>query len=196
MPLPLKISVSKICFSPEGSIDTDFHSGDFILTYHDGIYSDLINVGQRLRFRGKDSKYAKYTHAALIINQEGDLIEALAEGIVKSNISKYSPIEYIHVAIQASDEDRTEMLRFANSCLGEKYGWMTIASIAFSLLSGLKLSFGFDGQEICSGLVARALERTTAIFPRDASHIMPADLAKYYLTQLNNSASENTTPNE
>jgi hypothetical protein len=33
---------------------------------------------------------------------------------------------------------------------------------------------------ICSGLTARCQERTNAIFNRTPSHIMPADLAKYY----------------
>jgi hypothetical protein len=37
-----------------------------------------------------------------------------------------------------------------------------------------------DGTEICSGLVARGEERTRAIFSREPSHVMPADLAKYY----------------
>jgi hypothetical protein len=56
---------------------------------------------------------------------------------------------------------------------------LTIVSIALSLLTGGKFTFGFDGQSICSGLVARALERMCAIFNRSSSHIMPADLAKY-----------------
>lgn len=55
-----------------------------------------------------------------------------------------------------------------------------IISIAISLLFGGKFTFGFDGQFICSGLVARSLERTNAIFDRSPSHIMPADLAKYF----------------
>jgi hypothetical protein len=60
---------------------------------------------------------------------------------------------------------------------------MNIVSIALSLITGGKFTFGFDGQAICSGLVARALERTNAIFNRDPEHIMPADLAKYFNVQ-------------
>jgi hypothetical protein len=52
-----------------------------------------------------------------------------------------------------------------------------VASIGISLLTGLRFSFGFDGQQICSGLVARALERSDHIFERSPSHILPADLA-------------------
>ena len=47
------------------------------------------------------------------------------------------------------------------------------------MLTGSKLAFFIDGRFVCSGLVARALERTGRIFDRDPSHIAPADLAKY-----------------
>jgi hypothetical protein len=33
---------------------------------------------------------------------------------------------------------------------------------------------------MCSALVARALERTSAIFPDEPAHRLPADLARYY----------------
>ena len=61
-----------------------------------------------------------------------------------------------------------------------KYGWLTIASIALTVLTGSKFTFFVDGEFICSGFVARAMERTGAIFTRDPVHITPADLAKYY----------------
>lgn len=188
MTLPLQVNVEKICLSPDGQRDTDFKPGDFILTFHDGFYSKLIRIGQSFRFRGKDRAYIKYTHTAMIINTEGDLIEALATGVTKSHISKYTPTEYIHVGILASDEDRNEILNFVTSCLGQQYGWLTILSIAITLLLGGKFSFNLDGTEICSGLVARALERTTAIFPENPTKIMPCQLAKYYLSSLSASA--------
>jgi hypothetical protein len=53
-------------------------------------------------------------------------------------------------------------------------------SIAYTLLTGGKFTFAIDGEAICSGLVARAMERTGAIFNRTPTHVMPADLAKYY----------------
>ncbi len=80
----------------------------------------------------------------------------------------------------ANEEDRTEAVRFARTAVGDKYGWLTIANIALRLLTGGKLAFEMDGQFICSGLVARAMERTRAIFHHNTEGIMPADLAKYY----------------
>ena len=52
-------------------------------------------------------------------------------------------------------------------------------------MTGAKISFGVDGQQICSALVARSLERIGEIF-REAEpwHVMPADLAKHFNVQL------------
>ena len=61
-----------------------------------------------------------------------------------------------------------------------KYNNLATVSIGLSMLTGSKLAFYIDGRFVCSGLVARALERTGRIFDRDPSHIAPADLAKYY----------------
>lgn len=182
MTLPINISCENICIIPDGQTATDLRAGDFILTFQDGFYSKLIRIGQALRFRGKDAQFAKYTHTALVENNTGDLIEALGNGVVRSHISKYTPKEYVLVKILASDEDRTEMISFARYCLGEQYDWLDIVCIALSLLTGLKISMGFSAKQICSGLVSKALERTSAKFPLDNKSITPAHLAKWYLT--------------
>ncbi len=170
-------------FGPqEQAQPSDFAPGDFILTHGQSFFSRLIRFGQRLRFEGPDRPFAWWNHAAIIVSPTGDLIEALGPGVQRTHISKYQPIEYhlISVAGIVSGHDREEAVAFAEWCLDLEYGWMTIVSIALSLLTGAKFSFGFDGQAICSGLVARALERSNAIFNRTPSHIMPADLAKYF----------------
>jgi len=55
-----------------------------------------------------------------------------------------------------------------------------VNDVTHSYETGAKFTFGIEGQMICSGLVARSQERTHAIFNRTPSHVMPADLAKYY----------------
>ncbi|MGD1278721.1 MAG: hypothetical protein ABR964_16025 [Tepidisphaeraceae bacterium] len=162
---------------------TDYQPGDFILTHGNGFFSKLIRFGQAIRFRGKNRKFAWWNHAALIVAEDGSLIEALGAGVRNTNISKYAPTEYhlVHLNPSLADRhDREQMVHFARDCLGRKYGWAIIISISLSLLTGCKFSFGFDGEFICSGLVARALERTSVIFLREPSHMMPADLAKYF----------------
>lgn len=174
------IQKQRVSFFSKGEEASSFSPGDFILVADNSFFSKLVAFGQSIRF--SDNTCKKWTHAAIIVTPEGKLIEANGRSVATSDIGKYKGKEYFLVTIDASIEDRQEAINFAISCLNQEYGWMTIFSIAVSLLTGLKFSFGFDGQEICSGLVARSLERTKAIFPRDASHITPCELATYYLT--------------
>jgi hypothetical protein len=157
--------------------------GDFILTHGRAWTSKLIRFGQLLRFRGDDAKYARWNHAAIFVDERGDLVEALGGGVKRRNVSVYKDAEYTVVSIDTivqAPADRQQVVQFAEWSLGQPYGFLTIGSIAYGLLTGGKFTFGFDGQHISSGLVARALERTGAIFNRAPTHIMPADLAKYF----------------
>ena len=155
--------------------------GDFILTHGKSWTSRMIRWGQAIRYRGGDKPFARWNHAAIFINEQGDIIEALGGGVQQRNISIYKDTEYHVVHLEnVVDVNRTHEVEFAQACLHNHYGWLTIVSIALSLLTGSKLGFGVDGQEICSALVARCLERTGEIFPTDPWHIMPADLARYY----------------
>jgi hypothetical protein len=161
-----------------------FVPGDFVLTHGRAWTSRLIRFGQRLRYRGEDRKYAFWNHAALIVDVDGDIIEALGAGVVRRNLAVYQPTEYTVVRIDqlvGAPADRDQAVAFALSTEGQRYGFAVIASIAWGLLTGGAFTFAYDGQHICSGLVARSLERTSAIFNRTPSHIMPADLAKYFL---------------
>jgi hypothetical protein len=158
--------------------------GDFILTHGASWTSRMIRFGQMLRYWGPDKIFTRWNHAAIFINEEGDIIEALGGGVQRRNISVYKQTEYHVVHLEnVVDINRAHEVEFAQACLDDHYGWLTIVSIALSLLTGSKLGFGVDGQEICSALVARCLERTGEIFPTDPWHIMPADLAKYFNVQ-------------
>lgn len=155
-------------------------AGDFILTHGDAWTSRLIRFGQRLRYRGARAKYAYWNHTALIVDDRGTIIEALGTGVAQRSVHDYDGAQYTVVRITASDEDRSEAAAFARAVIGAPYGNLTIVSITLSLITGGRFSFAFDGQLICSGLVARALERTTLIFRRDPARIMPAELAEMF----------------
>jgi len=155
--------------------------GDFILTHGNSWTSRLIRFGETIRYWGPDKIFTRWNHAAIFINTKGDIIEALGGGVQQRNISVYKQTEYHVIHLEnVVDPNRDHEVRFAQACLNDHYGWLTILSIAFCLLTGSKLGFGVDGQEICSALVARCLERTGEIFPTDPWHIMPAYLAKFF----------------
>jgi hypothetical protein len=100
--------------------------------------------------------------------------------VQRNTLAAYQGTQYTVVHIEASDDDRKQMVAFAEHWVGGQYDWAKIVSITLSLLTGAKISFGFAGQQICSGLVARALERTNLIFDEEPSHVMPAELAKMF----------------
>lgn len=161
---------------------SDYEAGDFILTHGRSVFSYLIRIGQSLAFWGEDAKYTWWSHTALIVSEQGELIEALGTGVQKAHISKYQPTDFhvVRLGKLASARDRKQICDFAEKTLDLRYGILTIISIAIGLLTGCRFKFYFDGQYICSGLVARALERSSVIFDRSPSHITPADLAKYF----------------
>lgn len=157
-------------------------SGDFVLTHSAGLFGKLIRYGEAIRYR-KEAVFAHWSHAAIFINDVGDLIEALSGGVQQRNISVYKETEYVVVHLPQTTivDDRTHAVEFAEHCLNEPYGWLTIASIAIALLTATKLNIGIDGQQICSALVGRCLERIGEIFTENEPwHLMPADLAKHF----------------
>ena len=166
-----------------GEAATTFERGDFVLVAGTHFNSGLIRFGQKLRIHGADRRHVQWTHAALIVDRTGSLIEAVGAGVRRWHLDGYRDDDYVVVRIHASEENRDEVVRFAEWALsrGASYSRLSTVSMALSMLTGSRLMFSIDGQFVCSGLVARALERTGSIFDRDSAHIAPADLAKYFL---------------
>jgi uncharacterized protein YycO len=141
----------------------------------------MIRFGQKLRYHGPNAGFAHWSHAAMFINSDGEIIEAIQSGVQQRNVSVYQPTEYHVIRLtEATEKERQHAVAFALHCLNDTYGYLTDFSLALSLLTGRKLFFGEDGQMICSGLVARALERVGAIFQYDSWHMLPADLAEAF----------------
>lgn len=153
--------------------------GDFILVHQTGFFDKLIQFGQSLRFPKSESQW---NHVALVVSPDGDLIEAATEGVKQAHISKYTQDEYKLVTVDLSPEDRLEACAFARSCINDGYNWAAFLSSAFCCLFGLNFQFGFSGEMICSGLVAKSLEHGGKILLRDADHCTPADLAEMFIT--------------
>ena len=84
------------------------------------------------------------------------------------------------IDVKVPDEDRQAMVTYARTQLGVKYGFVSIVSIAFSLLTGSKFEFGIAGQLICSEFFGEAAERGGVTIPMKSSRLMPADVAFFY----------------
>ena len=165
-----------------GQTAVGYQPGDFLLVDTKGFGGWLIKFGQTLRLRGADRRHIRWSHAALIVDTDGTLIEAVGRGVRTFPISGYDAKDYLVVRIVASPENRAEIVDFARWALRRRsrYNPLATVSIGLSMLTGSKLAFFIEGRFVCSTLVARALERAGRIFDRDPSHIAPADLAKHF----------------
>lgn len=158
--------------------------GDFLLGRAHGFKHDLLRFGQSLRLRRRQRQFARYTHAALVVSESGDLIEAVGTGVRRSHVRSYidaqEPFQLVHIKV--SDEDRRQMVAFAVAALEHKapYGFLTNISTAIWAFTGSRLIFFRDGSFTCSGLVAAALERTSTQFTTNAARVMPAQLAAMF----------------
>jgi len=172
-------------WAPAGESARHWQAGDILLTHGDSFFARLIGFGQRLRIHGEDRRYAWFTHAALVVGPDGELVEVMGTGMVRSSVRDYRPRDYAVVHTGTEPADVKQVLEFADWVVAARprYGWTTIVSIALTVLTGAKFSFFVSGEYICSGFVARSMERTGAIFSRDPVHITPADLAKYYAVE-------------
>lgn len=158
------------------------HAGDVILTHSDYFFSRLIRFGQRIRY---PDRFAWANHAALVITDDGELAEALGDGVVRTHIDKYDPRYYIHIATgeDMTRRDLRQVIYFVQRVLAarQSYGWLTIASVSLSLLTNSKLQFGRNATAICSGFVCEALRAAGYVWPKSAPFMIPADIARYFM---------------
>ncbi len=153
-------------------MDTEFLPGDFIVTHGNDIFDKGIQLFTS----------SPWNHAAIIIDNDGTIAELTSKGIEQNNISKYDAKERFVVHMDFSDEDRGEVLTYAKYMLAkhDAYGFLTIISIGFKILTKSRLVVKLDGTLICSEFVARALSEGGLIWPKDPSLITPADLYNFF----------------
>lgn len=156
--------------------------GDFILTHRDNPISRLISAGEMRRFRGPDAVYAHWSHCALIADRNGALVEAESTGVRRSPISRYKAGEY-HMMRLGPEFDapaRERSVDYANSQVGQSFGYLALAGASIYLLSGWPLRLMRRNHQICSGLVVRALQAGGLLEGVDPETTLPADLAKMF----------------
>jgi uncharacterized protein YycO len=165
-----------------GEEATRFEPGDFILTHRFRPIAALIKVAQEIRFRGPDHIYAHWTHCALVVAEDGALVEAESVGVTRSPISKYQSKEYhlVRLGSEFSAEGRRQAVGYANAQVGQAFGFFALTGSALFLLFGLHLKLIRRNHQICSALVVRALQKGGLLQDADPDLTLPAHLAKIY----------------
>ena len=165
-----------------GEEATSFEPGDFILAHRHHLIAGLISLAQKRRFRGADAVYAHWSHSAVIVENDGTLVESELWGVRRNPISRYKRDEYHLVRLGAgfSPEDRERAVAFANGQVGQGFGFLDMFGLSMYLLFGWPLRLSRSGHEICSGLVVRALQAGGRLKQLDPLLTLPADLAKLF----------------
>lgn len=154
--------------------------GDIILVRHKHWLSWLIRCFVRMRHRAPEERaYAYWSHAALVLNSAGHLVEVNVRGVVLSHIRNYREHDYHYVWLDLPDAGRSAAVQFARSCLKQKYSLRNFLLLAASIALGDRLPMPNSGHG-CVSLVARALQEAGIRFDRKPTDMTPADLAKRF----------------
>jgi hypothetical protein len=155
--------------------------GDVILIHGRGWLGKLIRAAQHVRYRrAEDRPFVYWSHAALVITPAGHLIEVVHRGAILSHIEKYRGHDYHYVHCDLPEDERFKAVRFAYSCLKQKYGLLAFLGLGLAVLLGDRLQVPDRGQQGCVALIVRALQHAGLTFARRPTDMMPADLAKQF----------------
>lgn len=179
--------------------------GDLLWTRSEGVVGSLIRLQERIKYHGwlkalklmVQSIFSKGVpepeddtswgnHIAVYVGN-GDVIEALARGIVVTPVSHYTVTQYRILSLASvrpgvTDADRERVVTFATQEMEKKlqYGWPSIGSIILDTITPLTLSISWGGAIICSALGAMCWTMAGVNLPfKDAYTVTPADLAVF-----------------
>jgi hypothetical protein len=168
-----------------GDAAPDPRPGDIILTHRRRrLMPALIAFAQRRRFTGPRRVFAHWSHCALVVAPDGTLVEAESRGVIRSPLDKYRANEYhlVRMDDRLDDEQRRTAASVADACVGDAFGYAVLCSLMIWLVTGMPVRWHRRDHQICSGLVATALERAGQRFARPPAFMLPADLAETFWT--------------
>ncbi len=165
---------------PPGDIATGLRTGDLLLIRGPGWLGRAIRLGAWRRFRDEFPRYGYWSHAALVVNDKGHLLEVHARGVALCGIEKYRDTDFCHVRLSLSEAARREAAAYASGFLGQRYDLWGFVLLGFSVTFGDLFRVPDTGKPGCVSLIVRALERAGLSFERAAPDMMPADLAKQF----------------
>jgi hypothetical protein len=164
-----------------GESISDPRPGDIVLVRGIGWLGTSIRFFIRMRCRRNgDRALAHWSHAGIIVNTQGHLIEVVPSGVVLNRLENYRAQEYHYVYLDLSAADRMRASSYAYSCLKQKYGRWSFTLLALTVLTGDWFGVPDRGQQGCVALIARALQRAGVTFARRPPDMTPADLAKNF----------------
>lgn len=133
--------------------------GDVIFAHGRGFLSRAIQIAEKVRL--KSGKHPN--HAAIIVDVDKlgqvRIVQATSKGVTSlwySSPKDLAPGGNV-VVVPRPCPDWLAAVDFANEQVGMKYGYLTIFSIAVSIIAPWFLTIRRPGTWICSALVAQSL---------------------------------------
>jgi hypothetical protein len=107
-------------------------------------------------------------------------VEAESTGVQRNQLSRYRESEYhlVKLGPALSDTDRNQAVAYAEAHVGAGFGFLVMVSLVVWLGTGFRLRLARADHQICSGLVAHALQEAGQLLDLDATFALPADVAK------------------
>ncbi len=123
--------------------------GDIGATTGTAFLSRLIQFGQHLH----GDAYWKWNHIFVVVGPNGETVEALGKGVVRSNVANHG--EQLNVGCPEG-VDRTKVCEYALSRLGTEYGYFDDFLLGVDCLAHAHFAWRGDSL-ICSELGALSL---------------------------------------
>lgn len=165
-------------FAPANTTAEIAKPSDILLCHNTDWVSRGIQMAEHLRSPG-NAFYWWSNHCA-VMTSETKLVEAVNTGVQYNTLAAYHGVDYYIIHIDATDDQRQSAVEFVESCVGKRYNFVDIASIAFTLLTGITLDITTPDAYICSSLASHALEYAGYVLPKSADHMTPADIAQMF----------------
>jgi hypothetical protein len=162
----------------------DSQPGDLILTETDDLFAKVIRFGERIRMHGTDRVFAKVNHAMIALG-DGTVVEMASGGGRITPLAAYKHLAYavVHVT-NATDAQRAAAVSVAKWHEGIPYGFPSIASDSFYLLTGLPIALTVGQSVVCSAMAASTMRCMNLIPAKPDIAVLPCDLALYFNVRL------------
>lgn len=147
----------------------DWHPGDIGVERNGSFLARLIQTGQRVA----GNIHWVWNHAFVVVDDQGNTIEAQGQGVVRGNVTGRDVINLGRPA----GVDRKKVVGFALSKLGTPYDFLDDVVLGVNCLLGTHWRGAERDRLICSELAALALQAGGWTPPIPTWLIKPADLA-------------------
>lgn len=160
--------------------------GDIVLAHSPGVVGGAIRLGQRLRWPQVD---AYWNHVAIVVEPYPDrrwrIVEATGHGVVYSTLENVAPdyeivSPYDFPAVSYQGISRDLIVKTAHELVGDHYGWLTIASIVFNIVTPRWImlpSFRRGTTWICSAAAAWCLHAGgVRVDVADVYQVLPSEV--------------------